>query len=265
LIFLLILIFGLIVGSFVGAYTYRWPRGISISEGRSKCPRCKTVISWYDNIPLLSFILLKGKCRKCGKKISLRYPLIEFSTAFIFILVYLNFSGFAANMQNPSLTQMSTFLVLAYYFLISAALVIIFVIDLEHKLIPDEVTFFIFTLSFFNLILTSNEKFYEILLSAFLTSSFFLFLNLVTLGRGMGLGDVKLVLASSLVLADYKLIITFIFLSFFIGSIIGIFLILIKKAKFGKQIPFAPFLITSLFITIMWGDKLSVYLLPYLK
>src|SRR5260221_14472708 len=112
-------ILGLVIGSFLSAFTYRFPRDISTAKGRSKCPRCGSLISWYDNIPLFSFILLSGKCRNCQKPISIRYPIIELTTAVVFVVV-----GF--NILN---------LVLA------CILISIFVIDFEHQIIPDELIF----------------------------------------------------------------------------------------------------------------------------
>lgn len=255
---MIIVFFGLIIGSFIGAYTYRWPRGISINKGRSFCDNCGKKIHWYENIPLLSYLLLGGKCRNCGKKISLRYPLIELSTALIFVAVY-----YFKNVTLQGLPPQGGWTLL-YLLAVAAVLTAIFIIDLEHKLISDEATFFIFTISFLVLLLSSDGNFYRIFFCSFLASSFFLFLNFITKGRGMGLGDVKLVLALGLVFADWKLLIVWLFLSFIIGAVVGVFLIAIGKAKWGRQIPFGPFLIGSFFITLFWGETLSGFLLPYL-
>ena len=248
-----IFILGLIIGSFIGAYTYRWPRGISIAKGRSFCPKCKKKISWYDNIPLFSYLLLSGKCRNCKKNVSPRYPLIELSTALLFVAVY-TLKG----------TTLQGGIVIPYLLAITSALIIIFIIDLEHKLIPDEPVFFILSLSLINLILSSSDKFYAILFTAFLAALFILFLNFITKGRGMGLGDVKLVLALGLSFYDWKILLIWLFGSFIIGAVVGVFLIAIGKARFGKQIPLGPFIILSFFIAMFWGNPLANYLFPYL-
>src|SRR3990172_8718504 len=120
------LILGLAVGSFLSAYTWRWPRGISIAKGRSICPKCKKQIAWYDNIPLFSYLILGGRCRNCHKKISLRYPLIEFSTAVLFILVVNLLGGFGK----------LGFLLTTSYLLLATILIAIFIIDFENQLIP---------------------------------------------------------------------------------------------------------------------------------
>jgi prepilin signal peptidase PulO-like enzyme (type II secretory pathway) len=263
---------GLIFGSFISAYSFRWPRNIPIGKGRSFCDNCKTGISWYDNFPLFSYIILKGKCRNCKTKISLRYPFIELLTASVFVSVYLSFSACISGVGGYStaenlICKWNDYLgswVLPYFLLISALLVVVFIIDLENKLIPDEAVFFIFSISFIALLLSSSRLFYVILFAAFSASTFFLLLNLITNGRGMGLGDAKLILALSLAFFDWKMLLFFIFGSFIIGAAIGIFLITAGKAKFGKQIPFGPFIIASFFITMFWGDLLIKILFPYL-
>ena len=254
LTYLLLLVLGAVFGSFISAYSYRWPRGISISTGRSFCPNCKAKISWYDNIPLLSYLVLGGKCRKCKKRISARYPLIELSTGILFVLTIFSMGGFGV----------LEFLPATYYLLLTAILITILVIDLENKLIPDELTFLIFSISFLFLLLSPAPNFYSVLFAGFLAATFFLFLNIITRGRGMGLGDVKLVLALSLSFLNWQFLVLWLFLSFAIGAVIGIFLIIIGKAKFGKEIPFGPFLIASFFITLFWGDFLVKFLFPYL-
>src|SRR4030065_684303 len=94
---ILVLVCGLIIGSFISAYTYRTPRNLSVIKGRSICPKCKTEISWYDNVPIVSYFFLKGHCRNCSKKISIRYPLIEFSTATVFIISFFTHTSIRAN------------------------------------------------------------------------------------------------------------------------------------------------------------------------
>jgi len=264
-----IFLLGLIFGSFVAAYSYRWPLGISINKGRSFCPKCKEKINWYDNIPLLSYLLLDGKCRNCGKNISLRYPIIEFLTALLFVVVF----AFRESIMQSSLTvfgnhgvisQINNVWGVIFLFAVSVLLMIILVIDIENRLIPDGATLLIFSVLSMVLVLFPIENFYGIFLNAFLASIFFLFLNIITKGRGMGLGDVKLVLALSLFFYHWKLLLVWLFLSFVTGAFMGVFLIFLGKAKWGKQVPFGPFLIISFFLTLFWGESVSEFLLPYL-
>jgi leader peptidase (prepilin peptidase)/N-methyltransferase len=266
----LIFVIGLAVGSFLSAFTYRWPKSISILRGRSNCPKCKKKIVWYDNIPLLSFILLKGRCRRCSKKISFRYPLIELTTALSFsgIFYFSNhcptaFKG--TSLQGNVVCHWQDLLgpwVLPIFLLITSILIAVFVIDLENQLIPDELVFLALVVTFMSLLLSSSDKFYIFLLSGFSASSFLLLINLLTLGRGMGLGDVKFALFVGIFLG-WPQTVSWMFLSFIIGAFIGIVLIITKKTKFGKPIPFGPFLVASFFITLFWGDFLTAFFFPY--
>ncbi len=242
---LYIVLLGLAVGSFISAYTFRKPKGLSVIFGRSFCPHCKAKIAWYDNVPLLSYVLLGAKCRSCGKKISLRYPLIEAATGAIFLYLSLRFN-----------------LPILFYLLpIVGILIAIFVIDLEHKIIPDELVFLgIAWILGYYLLFTPGVIFSKFLIG-FGTSLFFLLIHLLTRGRGMGLGDVKFVILGGFLLG-WPLAAVWLFLSFASGAIIGVILILLKKARFGREIPFGPYLTAALLATILFGEKLiSLYML----
>lgn len=267
----LLFIFGFLVGSFLGAYTYRLPRGERIKAGRSFCPHCKKKISWFDNIPLLSFIALRGKCRKCGKKISWRYPLIELSTAVLFIVFALLLKSCRTPLQDSIFKDEAicfwkdilTSVTLPYFLLVISILIAIFVIDLEHQLLPDCLVYILFLVTFFFLIIFSSPTFYLKLLSAFGAALSLLVIHLVTRGRGMGLGDVKLALVGGILLG-WPGVLVWLFLSFLIGAVVGVIMIFLGKASFGKQIPFGPFLVVSLIITLIWGKAIFGFLLPVL-
>jgi prepilin signal peptidase PulO-like enzyme (type II secretory pathway) len=222
---LFLLVLGLVTGSFLGALTYRLPKRISINEGRSKCPVCSHQISWYDNIPLLSYLILQGKCRNCKNRISPRYPLIESATAITFIII-----GF-----NP----------LSLIF--AAILMAIFVIDWEHQIIPDELVF----IGLFFLILSVP---FDNLLAGFLAADILLFLNLITKGKGMGLGDVKLAILLGGIVGLHMFLI-WIFFSFIAGSIVGIILIGLRKTSLKEKIAFGPFLIIGLVLAFYLGGS----------
>lgn len=256
-----IFILGLVVGSFLGAYTYRWPRHMKVSEGRSRCPHCRKTIAWYDNIPLLSFLLLNGKCRNCGKHISLRYPLIELSTGTIFVLVYYFLTSYCTtSLQGPTFKVFKAPAIctwgnlvgpwaLPYFLFFVSILIAIFVIDLENKIIPDELVFLLIASSFLVHIFGTNDKLYTFLLSGFSASIFFIFLNIITMGRGMGLGDAKLVIPLGLMLG-WPSTALFLYSSFIIGAVVGIFLVVSGRSKFGKKIPFGPFLVVGFLIAL---------------
>jgi prepilin signal peptidase PulO-like enzyme (type II secretory pathway) len=268
MIFLLGLL-GLIFGSFLSAFTYRLPRGMSVAKGRSICPKCKKQIAWYDNIPLLSYVILGGKCRNCGKHISLRYPLIELTTSLLFLFIYYYFSNCIA-VQGTSLHGGSCFYVnilsvwvLPYLLLVGTILLAILIIDLENQIIPDELVFLLFGLTFAIMLFSSVSHFYINVFTGITAGLFLLGLHLLTKGKGMGLGDVKLALFGGLYFG-YPLTITWMFLSFIIGALVGLFLIVIGKAKFGKHVAFGPFLVVSFFITLIWGGQLISAFFPML-
>lgn len=238
-----VLAIGLALGSFLGALTHRLPRKESNVSGRSRCPRCGTQIKWYDNIPLLSFLLLGGRCRSCGRKISVRYPLIELATAIGILGIYL------LGLKDP-------------IFLIPVLLltVSIFVIDLEKKIIPDELIFWGLGLTALALLLGWDGNFYLHFLGGFSASFFLLFVYLLTRGRGMGLGDVKYALFAGTFLGWPKAI-PWLFLSFLTGAAVGVILILLGKAKLGRHIAFGPFLAFSFVLTYLFGEVLVKWLI----
>jgi leader peptidase (prepilin peptidase)/N-methyltransferase len=154
-------------------------------------------------------------------------------------------------------------LVLPYLLFIASGLIAIFVTDIEKQIIPDTLSYSLFAITFAMLVVVSPEDFFLRLFVGFAVSLSFLILHLITLGRGMGLGDVKLVIFAGMFLG-FKLSLVWIFSSFVIGALVGILLILASKAKFGKQIAFGPFLIVSFFMIMFFGDFLIEKLFPYL-
>ncbi len=195
---------GLMAGSFLAAYSFRLPRRISIAKGRSFCPNCRKQIDWFDNIPLLSFLILDGKCRHCRKNISYRYPLIEFFTALGFFYIAFNFY------QTPVLA--------AFYLIIYCLSALIFIIDLEHQIIPDKLIFSGITMGFLYYLFT-DAYFYPRFLAGFTAASFLLLIHLLTKGGGMGLGDVKFAVVGGLIV-DLKFFLIWLFLSFFTGGMV---------------------------------------------
>jgi prepilin signal peptidase PulO-like enzyme (type II secretory pathway) len=226
--------------------------------GRSFCPWCKSKIAWYDNLPLLSYLFLSGRCRKCGKKISLRYPLIEISSAFVFFLSYLAFfrqSGIFENGLIYKSADSANYLAFFALLVFLSSLICIFVVDFENKLIPDSLVFFSLLSAFCFLSLSNSLIFYRNIFSGFSASLFLLFLFFITKGRGMGLGDVKFALVGGFVLS-LAVSLDFLFLAFLTGAVVGIILIMAGRAKLRQKIAFGPFLVFSLFIEMFFGPIL---------
>jgi prepilin signal peptidase PulO-like enzyme (type II secretory pathway) len=254
-----IFIFGLVIGSFLNCVVYRLNEGISFSSGRSFCPNCKHTLAWYDLVPVFSFLFLRGKCRYCGQKISWQYPIVEISTGLVFLLV-------SITTFDPQLSTLNSLFSMVCLLAVSSLLIIIFIFDLKWYIIPDKVLFAAvgitaaFHLCNFFLGLYSKDQALGFLFSAIGACAFFLAIFLLTRGRAMGFGDVKLAFFMGLFLGWPKIIVA-LFLAFLIGAIIGLILIALKKKGLRSEIPFGPFLITGLFIALAWGDKLfSSYL-----
>jgi prepilin signal peptidase PulO-like enzyme (type II secretory pathway) len=249
---LIILLLGLCAGSFLGAVSYRLPRGKQFIKGRSYCPNCSRTIAWYDNIPLVSYILLKGKCRHCTRKISWRYPAIEAASGVIFVLIYLAFSSCWGNSVICSWGNILGPLGLPFLLFVAALVILVFIIDLEKQIIPDEVNFLGFGLTSLVLIFSSHQL-YLFLLSGALAALFLLSVYLVTRGKGMGLGDVKFALFAG-VFFGWPTALIWLFLAFLTGAIVAIILILRGKAKRQDKIAFGPFLAISFIICLFLGD-----------
>jgi len=233
-------ILGTIVGSFLNCLIFRLENKESFLKGRSFCLSCKNILNWKDLIPILSFVFLKGKCRYCGKKISLQYPLVEFFTGLIFALFF-----YFLNFDN--------FFLLLFYFLISSLLILVFVFDLKHYLIPDEILNFLIFLAFFYF-LFHFSSFKNLFLSLF-PSLFFLGLILISKEKWMGWGDFKFSIFMGLFL-DWPQVLIALILSIFGGGLVGIVLIFLKKKTLKSQLPFASFLVLATFLTLFFGQSL---------
>ncbi|PIP22632.1 MAG: prepilin peptidase [Candidatus Nealsonbacteria bacterium CG23_combo_of_CG06-09_8_20_14_all_39_17] len=270
LLYPFVFVFGTIIGSFLNSVIFRLQPDESFSAPRSFCPHCRHQLSWKDLIPLLSFLLLAGKCRYCRKPISIQYPLVEIATGLLFLLIF-NFTIYLLPFINYYL------LLNAYYFLISCFLIIIFVYDLKHYIIPDKIIYpAIATSIIFNFVIfpasiffASGKEhltnflifnFHSFILSALGAAGFFLAIVLLTRGKGMGIGDIKLAFLMGLFLGWMDILVA-LFVAFFSGAIIGIGLILLKKKKMKSEVPFGPFLVAGTFIALFWGQTIiNLYL-----
>lgn len=250
---------GLLVGSFIGSITYRLPNSLSLN-GRSFCPKCKAKIFWFDNIPLLSFFLLGGKCRFCKKRISYRYPLIEFFSSLCFILFFLLTQLALRKNLEPLSGFLRTFGAFSYFFffVLLTSILVIVVIDIETLVVFDQVVFLTFLFSFLSYFLLGKDII-EHLFAGFLAASFFLLLAFLTGGKGLGYGDAKVALLIGFLLG-LNLLPVFIFLSFLTGAIIGLMLVFVGMLRFKTLIPFTPFLFLGFFLTLFWGERFFSFL-----
>lgn len=261
LIYFWVFIFGTIIGSFLNVVIARYNTGESIFKGRSKCFSCSKTLLWYELIPVFSFIAQNGKCRKCGSKISIQYPIVEVLTGAIFTLVWFTLTWRLAwlglGLQVES--QMAFFAI--YFWTIFSLLIVIAVYDFYHQIIPNGLVYAFITLSFLSLFLPIGETYvlHRSHLWDFLAGIiFFLFFAsfwFFSRGKWMGFGDAKLALGIGWLLGFWVGLASII-VSFWIGAIVGLFLIFSKRFGLKSKIAFGPFLIMGTFIGFFLGERL---------
>jgi leader peptidase (prepilin peptidase) / N-methyltransferase len=258
LLFLFIIfLLGVFIGSFLNCFIYRLEVGEK-PEGRSYCPKCKKTLKVKDLVPVFSYIFLKGRCRYCCEKISIQYPLVEFSTGVLFVFLGVSSIG------GLSLFEIVTTL---YLLVVATLLVLIFVYDLKHFIIPDFANFSLIGISFAYLSFISfyNQDlqiFLHGIFSALGAFLFFFALYYFTRGKGMGFGDVKFVVFMGFFLGFPKILVA-LFVSFVLGAIIGLTLIAVKIKKPKSQIPFGPFLIAGTLLGYFYGAEVIELYLNY--
>ncbi len=242
-IWLLCALLGLNVGSFLNVCIYRLPRGKSIVSPPSACPRCSKRIAWWDNIPVLSFVMLGGKCRNCGKKISIRYPAVELVTALLFLFVA---SGFSWNWQ----------IIFPLYY--GSVLLVVTLTDFDLKLIPDSLTLPGIPIGLIYHGWLGGE-WLDSILGILAGGGSLLLIGEVYLRlrkrEGMGGGDVKLAAMMGAFLGWQGAFLV-LFLSSFFGGVFGVGLMLFRKSSGSAEIPFGVFLAPVGFFALLYGDIL---------
>lgn len=244
LILILVFLLGLTIGSFLNCLIWRLHTGEGV-RGRSYCPKCKKKIAWYDNIPVLSFLILGGKCRSCGKSISWQYPAVELVAGILFGL------AFYYNLTPEGISYLG---LLKEWFLVSV-LIVVFVYDLRFYLILDKVMFpAIVALLVINILL--GFGWLDLLISAIIGLGFFLIQFLVSRGSWIGGGDIRLGLFMGIALASWKLLVLAIFVSYLLGSVIGLALVATGNKKWGSKIPLGVFLALGTIFALFWGGPI---------
>ena len=244
MIYIVVFIFGLIIGSFLNVVIYRVPRNQSIINPPSHCPKCNTKLKWYDMIPLLSYIILKGKCRYCGTKISFQYPLVEFLAGITFVIVFQKFGWSLQFLKWIVFTSL----------LISTGL-----IDLSEGIVPDIIVLPGLILGVLFSIFSGKTGMLESIYGLTTMGAFFLIVILLSRG-GMGWGDLTFgaMIGSFL---GFQLSLLTLLLAFVSGALTGLAAIIIKKKGRKDTIPFGPFLSIAAFVASIYGfEILKIYL-----
>jgi len=244
LIEIYIFLVGLCIGSFLNVCIYRLPASQSIVHPRSKCPKCGKLIAFYDNLPILSFLWLKGRCRHCGVKIGLRYPAVELLAGILALATFLKFG-----LRVEALI----------YFVFIACLLVVTFIDLDHRIIPDVITLpgipIFFAASFALPAMTYKAALLGIIAgggSLFLVAWVY---SLITKKEGMGGGDIKL-LAMMGALLGWQGVVFTIFVSSLVGTLSGLAVMLHSRKGLKLAVPFGPFLAIGGVTFIFFGTRL---------
>lgn len=238
----LIMIYGLIFGSFFNVCIYRIPAGMSVVKPRSRCGTCGHELSWMDLIPVLSYMVLDGSCRYCKAKISFRYAAVELLTGLLFMGAYFRFG--------------LTYLFLSHCILISLLIIISF-IDLDHQIIPDELNAAIAILAIIVLISGSGVTWMDGLLGMLLGGGSLLLIALLT--GAMGGGDIKLMAAAGLYLGLVQVGVALYF-GFIFGGLISLVLLVFKLKGRKDAIAFGPYLSLGILVSLFWGNQIGDYI-----
>jgi len=240
-VYVLFAIFGLCIGSFLNVVIYRLPNGMSLSQPPSHCTKCDYRLRWYDNIPVLSYLFLGGKCRKCKEKISFRYPAVEILCSALYLVCALLFY------KKSEVYAVICALALS-------VLICVFFIDLEHMYIPDRFQVILLALGV-AAIFFDGVAWWEHLLGSAVGGGLFLLVYLgaivVMKKEGLGFGDVKLAFVTGLLLGWKK-----IFLAIIVASISGCIVIIPKSRKKNgqKEFPFAPYIAVGVAVALLVGE-----------
>jgi len=256
-IIVLLFVIGLSIGSFINALVYRLQNKKKIGWDRSECPHCHHQLNWHDLIPLLSLLILKGRCRYCRKPISWQYPLVEFLTGVVFVLRI-----FQPGADQPLASNIQYLI----YLVFAVILMIIFAYDLRYMLIPDKISIPAIVLLLIVQLLIGNYQLpiTSYLLAAAVASGFFFLQFIISKGKWIGGGDIRLGFLIGLMLG-WPNILLGLFLAYILGTIISLPLVILGKQSLKSQVPFGVFLSLSTIFSLLWGNSVIEWYLGLLK
>ena len=244
MIYVIIFLYGIVIGSFLNVCIYRIPKGESIVKVRSHCMNCGYQLKWYDLVPLFSFLFLRGRCRKCKQKISVQYPVIELLNGVLYCIVFAVY-GVSVNAL--------------LYALLASALIALSVIDFRTYEIPVGFNIWILALGLIRIV-TDYADWLDYAVGFLAVSMFLLLIYLITKGRGIGGGDIKLMAACGLLLGWKRII-----LAFVLGCIIGsvVHTARMKISGQGHVLAFGPYLSVGVMIAALAGDPMIAWYLSF--
>lgn len=252
---------GALIGSFLNVVIYRVPRGESVISPPSHCPNCGKQIRGYDNVPVLAWLWLRGRCRDCGNPISIRYPVVELGTAVFFGLVAWMLAAPIVEAARALAAAAAVLQLLAFLYLAAISVALTF-IDLEHHRLPNTVVLPAYAVGAALLIATAalSGDWWALLRAAIGMVGLFVFYFVVAAAYrgGMGFGDVKLagVLGLYLGWLGWGQFAVGVFGAFIIGGLVGVALLLLRRAGRKTRIPFGPYMLLGAWIGIAFGDQI---------
>lgn len=245
LLYIIVFLYGIVIGSFLNVCIYRIPKQENIVKIRSHCMNCGYQLKWYDLVPVFSYLCLRGRCRSCKQKISVQYPLIELLNGVLYCIV---FAVYGISVEA------------LLYALLASALITLSVIDFRTYEIPAGINLFILTLGLIRIV-TDYADWLDYAIGFLLVSGFLYIVYLVTKGRGIGGGDIKLMAVSGLLLGWKQILLAFV-LGCIIGSVIHI--ARMKISGQGHVLAFGPYLSVGILISALAGDRMITWYLSWL-
>jgi leader peptidase (prepilin peptidase)/N-methyltransferase len=246
----LVTLLGLMLGSFMNVCIYRLPRGLSPVRPRSGCPSCGHMLAWYENLPVISYLVLRGRCRACRAPISLMYPIIEFLTGAVFLAAYVWYG------PGPVLLVRLVF---------AWAMIALFVIDLQHQILPNVITIPGIIVGVLANVLAGPGWVASLIGAAVGAGSLFAIAEIyyrVRHEEGLGMGDVKM-LGMIGAFLGWKLVLVTLVISSFLGSIVGVVVLIAKKESLKYALPYGTFLAIAAIIAAVGGDGILDWYLGY--
>lgn len=252
-----IILLGFVLGSFINAWVWRTRHNKTITKGRSACPHCKHQLAWYDLVPVLSYLGLKGKCRYCHKHISLQYPIVELTTGLLFGLLFF--------VLQPA----GTYAWVQFVILLSTTVLLMasFVYDWLYMQLPEKYMLPAIALGIISLGLKAYHSGWDSLapqlIGLALVVLFYTALWFFSKGKWLGAGDIRIAAIMGLFLEPKQLVVA-LFATYIVGSIYGVYVISKSKQKRGIKIPFGPFMIIGLYVGLLFGKTIANWYLSLL-
>ncbi|MBI4599681.1 prepilin peptidase [Candidatus Uhrbacteria bacterium] len=256
--YVIIFILGTIIGSFLNAVIWRIHASQSVVRGRSKCVRCTHELSPGDLIPIVSFVLLGGRCRYCKKAISWQYPLVEFGMGILFVLSYAHFFGSVSGGIVQALllgSDMGAIAALVRVLVFFAVLTVLFVYDARWGLVPDSVTLPAIPIALLINLFVFSSPWVSLLVAGLVGGGFFTLQYVVSKGVWIGGGDIRLGALMGVMLG-FPEILYALFIAYSVGACVAIVLLSLKKKGMKSEMPFGPFLCGATAIMLLYGEQI---------